>query len=98
MLIYLQVYYTQTGYVPAQQPAKLLSGPTPMNSTAPAHISMHGWPICRPPLDPPPKKTKLTPPQVHFIIASCENMVAGKGLRPGDVLTAANGKTVEVNK
>jgi leucyl aminopeptidase len=36
--------------------------------------------------------------QVHFIIASCENMVAGKGLRPGDVLTAANGKTVEVNK
>jgi leucyl aminopeptidase len=36
--------------------------------------------------------------QVHFIIASCENMVAGKGLRPGDVLTAASGKTVEVNK
>jgi hypothetical protein len=35
--------------------------------------------------------------QVHFIIASCENMVHGKGLRPGDVLMAANGKTVEVN-
>ncbi|KXZ46440.1 hypothetical protein GPECTOR_43g876 [Gonium pectorale] len=29
--------------------------------------------------------------EVHFIIASCENMVAGKGLRPGDILTAANG-------
>lgn len=35
--------------------------------------------------------------EVHFIIASCENMVSGAGLRPGDVLTAASGKTVEVN-
>lgn len=35
--------------------------------------------------------------QVHFIIASCENMVSGKGLRPGDILTAASGKTIEVN-
>jgi leucyl aminopeptidase len=35
---------------------------------------------------------------VHFIIASCENMVAGQGLRPGDVLRGASGKTVEVNK
>ena len=28
---------------------------------------------------------------MHFIIASCENMVAAKGLRPGDILTAASG-------
>ncbi|GLC42430.1 hypothetical protein PLESTB_001097800 [Pleodorina starrii] len=35
--------------------------------------------------------------EIHFIIASCENMVAGAGLRPGDILTAASGKTVEVN-
>lgn len=35
--------------------------------------------------------------QVHFIVASCENMIHGKGLRPGDVLTSAHGKTVEVN-
>ena len=35
--------------------------------------------------------------QVHFIIASCENMVDGRGLRPGDVLVASNGKTVEIN-
>ncbi|WIA31378.1 hypothetical protein OEZ86_002277 [Tetradesmus obliquus] len=35
--------------------------------------------------------------EVHFIIASCENMVHGKGLRPGDVLKSAHGKTVEVN-
>lgn len=35
--------------------------------------------------------------QVHFIIASCENMIDGKGMRPGDVLTAMNGKTVEVS-
>lgn len=41
--------------------------------------------------------TKPEGVEVHFIIASCENMVAGKGLRPGDVLTAASGKTVEVN-
>jgi hypothetical protein len=50
-------------------------------------------------LTPPPcPPHPLINTQVHFIIASCENMVAGKGLRPGDVLTAANGKTVEVNK
>ncbi|KAF6251830.1 cytosol aminopeptidase family, catalytic domain-containing protein [Scenedesmus sp. NREL 46B-D3] len=35
--------------------------------------------------------------EVHFIIAACENMVHGKGLRPGDVLKSAHGKTVEVN-
>ena len=33
----------------------------------------------------------------HFIVASCENMVAGVGMRPGDILKASNGKTVEVN-
>lgn len=31
------------------------------------------------------------------MVASCENMVAGSGLRPGDILVASNGKTVEVN-
>ena len=35
--------------------------------------------------------------EVHFIIASCENMVDGKGLRPGDILVASNGTTVEIN-
>ncbi|PNH02316.1 Leucine aminopeptidase 2, chloroplastic [Tetrabaena socialis] len=35
--------------------------------------------------------------EVHFVVASCENMVAGVGLRPGDILTGASGKTVEVN-
>ena len=35
--------------------------------------------------------------EVHFIVASCENMVDGAGLRPGDILVASNGKTVEVN-
>jgi hypothetical protein len=29
--------------------------------------------------------------EVHFLVAACENMVAGEGLRPGDILTAANG-------
>lgn len=35
--------------------------------------------------------------EVHFIVASCENMVDGKGLKPGDIRTASNGKTIEVN-
>lgn len=34
--------------------------------------------------------------EVHFIVAACENMIAGNGYRPGDVLTASDGKTVEV--
>jgi len=35
--------------------------------------------------------------ECHFIVAACENMIDGKGLRPGDILTASNGMTVEVN-
>ena len=35
--------------------------------------------------------------QAHFIVASCENMIGSRGLRPGDILTASNGKTIEVN-
>ncbi|KAG1659191.1 hypothetical protein FOA52_005669 [Chlamydomonas sp. UWO 241] len=35
--------------------------------------------------------------EVHIIVASCENMIAGKGLRPGDILRSAAGKTIEVN-
>lgn len=34
--------------------------------------------------------------QVHFIVAACENMISGQGMRPGDILTASNGKTIEV--
>ncbi|EME27796.1 Probable cytosol aminopeptidase [Galdieria sulphuraria] len=34
--------------------------------------------------------------QVHFIAASCENMISGNAYHPGDVLQASNGKTVEV--
>eukprot|EP01066_Platyproteum_vivax_P019991 Platyproteum_vivax@DN7760_c0_g1_i1.p1 len=33
---------------------------------------------------------------VHFIVAACENMIADKAYRPGDILTASNGKTIEV--
>ncbi|WOK96293.1 leucine aminopeptidase 1 [Canna indica] len=35
--------------------------------------------------------------EVHFIVASCENMISGTGMRPGDIVTASNGKTIEVN-
>ncbi|GMP63954.1 hypothetical protein CsSME_00025434 [Camellia sinensis var. sinensis] len=34
---------------------------------------------------------------VHFIVAACENMISGTGMRPGDIVTASNGKTIEVN-
>jgi len=33
---------------------------------------------------------------VDFIVAACENMVSDRAMRPGDILTASNGKKVEV--
>ncbi|ADB95767.1 leucyl aminopeptidase [Candidatus Atelocyanobacterium thalassae] len=35
--------------------------------------------------------------EVHFICAVTENMISGCAIHPGDVLTASNGKTIEVN-
>ncbi len=35
--------------------------------------------------------------EVHFICAATENMISGHGMHPGDILTASNGKTIEVN-
>ncbi|CRG94657.1 M17 leucyl aminopeptidase, putative [Plasmodium gallinaceum] len=34
--------------------------------------------------------------EVHFISAVCENMVSKNSYRPGDIITASNGKTIEV--
>lgn len=34
--------------------------------------------------------------EVHFIVAACENMVSSRAMRPGDILTSSNGKTIEV--
>jgi leucyl aminopeptidase len=34
--------------------------------------------------------------EAHFIVAACENMISDKAMRPGDILTASNGKTIEV--
>lgn len=34
--------------------------------------------------------------EIHFISAVAENMVSSRAYRPGDVITASNGKTVEV--
>ena len=40
---------------------------------------------------------KLQPEvEVHGVIAACENMPSGSAFRPGDILTAKNGKTIEV--
>ncbi len=35
--------------------------------------------------------------EVHGIIAACENMISGGAYKPGDILTAKNGKTIEVD-
>ena len=35
--------------------------------------------------------------EVHGIIAACENMPSGSSYKPGDIVTAMNGKTIEVD-
>ena len=35
--------------------------------------------------------------EVHWIVASCENMISGAAVHPGDIVTASNGKTIEIN-
>jgi len=37
--------------------------------------------------------------EVHFVVATCENMISGNpgALRPGDIITAMDGTTIEVN-
>ncbi len=42
--------------------------------------------------------SKLNPEiEVHGIIAACENIPSGSSYKPGDILTAKNGKTIEVD-
>jgi leucyl aminopeptidase len=40
----------------------------------------------------------LQPPgvEIHFLVAACENMINDKAMVPSDILTASNGKTIEV--
>ncbi len=35
--------------------------------------------------------------EVHFIVAATENMISGRAIHPGDILTASNQKTIEIN-
>ena len=35
--------------------------------------------------------------EIHGIIAACENMPSGSSYKPGDIVTAKNGKTIEVD-
>ena len=35
--------------------------------------------------------------EVHGLVAACENMPDGKSYRPGDILRAMNGKTIEID-
>jgi leucyl aminopeptidase len=34
--------------------------------------------------------------EVHGLVAACENMPSGKAVRPGDIATAMNGKSIEI--
>lgn len=34
--------------------------------------------------------------EVHGIIAACENLVSGRAMKPGDIVRAKNGKTIEI--
>jgi leucyl aminopeptidase len=34
--------------------------------------------------------------EAHFIVAACENMISSKAMVPSDILTASNGRTIEV--
>jgi len=34
--------------------------------------------------------------EVHGLIAACENMPSGKAMRPGDIVTSMNGKSIEI--
>ena len=40
--------------------------------------------------------TKPDGVEAHFVVAACENMVNARAMVPSDVLTASNGKTIEV--
>jgi len=35
--------------------------------------------------------------EVHVLVAACENMISGGAVHPGDIVTASNGKTIEIN-
>lgn len=35
--------------------------------------------------------------EVHFILPACENMISDRSYRPGDIITASNGRTIEVD-
>ena len=35
--------------------------------------------------------------EVHVIVASCENMINGRAVHPGDIVRASNGRTIEIN-
>uniref|UniRef100_A0A803LXR3 Cytosol aminopeptidase domain-containing protein n=1 Tax=Chenopodium quinoa TaxID=63459 RepID=A0A803LXR3_CHEQI len=47
-------------------------------------------------IKPPGVEANLGHVQVHFIVAACENMISGTGMRPGDIVTASNGKRIEL--
>ena len=35
--------------------------------------------------------------EVHMLVASCENMINGSAVHPGDIVSAADGTTIEIN-
>ncbi|ABX09317.1 leucyl aminopeptidase [Prochlorococcus marinus] len=35
--------------------------------------------------------------EIHFLVATCENMINGSAVHPGDIVKASNGTTIEIN-
>ena len=35
--------------------------------------------------------------EVHMVVAACDNMISGGAIHPGAIVTASNGKTIEIN-
>ena len=35
--------------------------------------------------------------ELHMVVAACENMISGGAIHPGAIVTASNGKTIEIN-
>ena len=47
-------------------------------------------------MDASPDEDVFKGVELHFISAVCENMISRDAMRPGDIVSASNGKTIEI--
>lgn len=74
-----------SGGLDIKPPSSMLNMKDDMSASAAVLAVMNSLAILKPEVE------------VHGIIAACENMPGGKAYKPGDILTAKNGKTIEVD-